>query len=88
MKSLRPYQYAEGDVLCRLCGKADETIDHIINNCSMLPEVDVRINTSSLRKDDIDAILTRVNHLFKVVSTFFSSSTKIVQYICLYLITL
>ena len=66
MKSLRPYQYAEGDVLCRLCGEAEETMDHVINNCTMLPVADGHIDISSLHKDDVVTILARVKTFQKL----------------------
>ena len=36
LKTLRKYNYAEGDVMCRLCGNKEETVNHIVNECASL----------------------------------------------------
>ena len=33
IKTMRKYNYKDGDVLCRLCGKEEETVEHIVNSC-------------------------------------------------------
>ena len=33
IKTTRKYNYDDGDVLCRLCGQDEETVEHIVNSC-------------------------------------------------------
>ena len=74
----------------------EKQIDHIMNYCSMLPKIDVQINTSSLILMPCWLVSklfrkwlkkVKILYLFRLFGTFFSSSTKIVQYFCLYLKT-
>ena len=56
IKTMRKYNYKDGDVLCRLCGKEEETVEHIVNSCLHVsqccrnngvnvPAVDVHVDT-------------------------------------------
>ena len=37
IKVFRKYKYGEGDTLCRLCDEAEESVDHIVNECVLVP---------------------------------------------------
>ena len=43
VKDNRPYLYR--DNVCRLCESEEESVDHIINSCTMVPRDNTRINS-------------------------------------------
>ena len=48
VKMLRLYKYEDGDVLCGLGGKDEESVNHVVNYCSMLPVTDSVTDISGL----------------------------------------
>ena len=60
IKTFRKYNYADGDVLCRLCGESEETVDHIVNHCKNIPRSDLVENIYSIEKDSVDVIVARM----------------------------
>ena len=36
LKTLRKYNYEDGDVMCRLCSVEEETVEHIVNRCDLI----------------------------------------------------
>ena len=66
LKTLRKYNYTEGDVMCRLCGNKEETVDHIVNECSLI-ERDVTVtDVFSLLQKDIETVVDRVKRFLKI----------------------
>ena len=41
---------SQGDSLCRLCRKLDESIDHIVSGCSKLAQKDYKRRHENLEK--------------------------------------
>ena len=41
---------SQGDSLCRVCGKVDESVDHIVSGCSKLAEKEYKRRLDNLRK--------------------------------------
>ena len=68
IKSFRKYSYCEEDTCCRLCGLADETIEHIVNECVDLPKtVDVDVeDVFSLERKSVEIVLSRVKSFIKL----------------------
>ena len=60
LKMLRRYQYDDGDCLCRLCGKEEETVFHIVNRCEMITRTVIISDIYSTSKDDVEAVVARV----------------------------
>jgi uncharacterized protein YlzI (FlbEa/FlbD family) len=63
---LRTYKY-DGDVLCRLCGRGDESVDHIVNNCEMIPRTDIVADVFSLVREDVETVVSRVKTFVKLL---------------------
>ena len=65
IKSLRKYNYDDGDTLCRLCGGADETLEHIINQCDMVNRSNIIEDIFSVKKDSAMEVISRLKHFQK-----------------------
>ena len=65
IKTLRRYNYDEGDVLCRLCEGADETLEHIINQCDMVSRCNEIENIFSVAKDNVMEVVSRLKKFQK-----------------------
>ena len=57
IKSVRKYKYS--DTLCRLCGDPDENIEHVLNDCNMIPRVFRIDNVFTCDREEMAAIAER-----------------------------
>ena len=60
IKTMRKYNYDDGDVLCRLCGNEEETLEHIVNDCQHVSRSCHMENIQSVVKDDVVEVVSRV----------------------------
>ena len=60
IKTMRKYNYEDGDVLCRLCGNEEETLDHIVNECPSISRNCQVKDILSGQKEEIADVLSRV----------------------------
>ena len=60
LKMLRQYKYDDGDCLCRLCGKEEETVAHIVNICEMITRTVIISDVYSVVRGDVEAVVGRV----------------------------
>ena len=60
IKTMRKYNYEDGDVLCRLCGNEEETLDHIVNECPNISRNCQVKDILSGQKEEIADVLSRV----------------------------
>ena len=67
LKTLRKYNYEDGDVLCRLCQRGNETVEHIVNHCEEIERTVSVPDVFSLIREDIEAVLNRVKIFVKLV---------------------
>ena len=68
IKSLRKYNYDNGDSLCRLCEQEDETLEHIINRCNAVVGTKECIgDIFSVEKDNVVEVVSRLK-CFKTFS--------------------
>ena len=68
IKSLRKYNYDNGDSLCRLCEQEDETLEHIINRCNAVVGTKECIgDIFSVEKDNVFEVVSRLK-CFKTFS--------------------
>ena len=70
IKTMRRYNYEDGDVLCRLCGKDEETLGHIVNNCQFVSRSYHMEDILSVVKEDVVEVVSRVkqfNHLVEEI---------------------
>ena len=66
LKTLRKYNYEEANVLCRLCGKEEETVDHIINICVMVTRTEIIYDVYSLEREHIEIVVARIKMFLKL----------------------
>ena len=66
IKAYRKYNYNDGDTICRLCGDADETVEHIVNQCKDIPRSRTVGNIFTDRKDDVEVVVSRVKDFIKI----------------------
>lgn len=66
IKTLRNYNYDEGDNLCRLCVKEDETVDHIVNRCEFITRAGVVENVFSLLKEDVEKVVFHMKQFIRL----------------------
>ena len=64
LKTLRKYNYEEADVLCRLCGKEEETADHII--CMMVTRTEIIYDVYSLEREHVEIVVARIKMFLKL----------------------
>ena len=67
LKTLRKYNYEDGDVLCRLCQRGNETVEHIVNHCEEIERTVSVPDVFSLIREDIEAVLNRVKIFVKLL---------------------
>ena len=65
IKSLRKFNYDDGDTLCRLCGGADETLEHIVNQCGMVNRCYEIEDIFSVDKDNVLEVVSRLKEFQK-----------------------
>ena len=56
----------EANVLCRLCGKEEETVDHIINICVMATRTEITYDVYSLEREHIEIVVARIMMFLKL----------------------
>ena len=66
IKSLRKYNYSDGDTCCRLCGLGDETIEHIVNECDELPLTVTVEDVYSVERESVETVLSKVKDFIKL----------------------
>ena len=66
IKTFRKYNYTDGDTLCRLCGEADETIEHIVNQCKDVRRSYHVENIFTDQKDEVEVVVSRVRDFIKI----------------------
>ena len=54
-------------MLCRLCLKSNETVEHIVNQCEEIERTVVVQNVFSLLREDIEVVLSRIKTFVKLV---------------------
>ena len=67
LRAVCHYLYEETS--CRLCGKGEETIDHVLNECEFI-ECDNAIKTTDIYEQDVTIhkeVVQRVKKFFKLV---------------------
>ena len=60
IKTMRKYNYDEGDLQCRLCGTEEETLDHIVNVCCGISRNCHVKDILSGQKEEIVEVVSRV----------------------------
>ena len=66
LKSLRKYNYDEDDRTCRLCERDDETLDHVVNKCGLIPRTVEIPNIFSTKQEDVIEVVARVKMFLKM----------------------
>ena len=46
-----------GDTFCRLCGKEEETVDHIVNRCETITRTGVVSDVFSTNREDVEVVV-------------------------------
>ena len=59
LKTLRKYNYEDADVLCRLCGKEEERVEHIVNKC-------VIVTRTEIIREHIKIVVARIKMFLKL----------------------
>ena len=65
IKAFRKYKYGEGDTLCRLCGIAEESLEHIVNECNDIQRTVPVTDLFSADRDVVEAVVSRVKQFIK-----------------------
>ena len=66
LKMLRRYQYDDGDCFCRLCGKEEETVLHIVNVCEMVTRTVAVSDVFSTDRKDVEVVIARVKEFLNL----------------------
>ena len=65
VKTVRKYWYP--DSACRLCGQADETVDHVVNSCGLIPRTSTINNMYTNCINEMETVAERCLMFAKMV---------------------